>query len=350
MAYGTFSVLDTLASSQQSVAAFGEDNAFKAIEAARIAHNKIQQDMLGEFVTVTTDRLRRYGGTDTMSMDELDEYGSPDAQKIAAGSNVGFPLRKFGIALQWTRTALQVLTASELASAVTSALTADSRRIIREIKRAIFTSTNASYLDRYVDNVTLPVKALVNADSAPIPLGPNGETFTAATHTHYLGTASFVAADLTSLIEAVLEHYNTGQPVVYINRAQETAIRAFTGFTAYVDARIIPATNANAAQGALDPVNLYDRSIGIFGGAEIIVKPWVPASYVVAMVRGQAAPVVMRVREGGSGDLTLVYEDEAHPLRARAWEREVGFGIWNRVNGAVLFTTNATYAIPTLAD
>lgn len=350
MTYGTFSVLDTLAASQQTVAQFGEDNAFSAVDAALAAHNRIQQELLGAFVETTSDRLRRYGGVDAMSMDEIDEFGTPDVQKITAGSNVGFPLRKFSIALQWTRTAFQVMRANELAANVNAAFTADEKRIIREIKRAIFTPTNSTYLDRYVDNVQLPVKALVNADSAPLPLGPNGETFNAATHTHYLGTASFVAADLTTLIETVLEHYNTGQPMMFINRAQEATIRGFTGFTAYLDARIIPASGTQSAQGNLDAVNLYDRAIGIFGGAEVWVKPWMPAGYVFATIQGQPAPLVFRTRDGGSGNLELVFEDENHPLRARVWEREFGVGVWTRTNGAVLDTAHSSYTAPTITD
>jgi len=348
MAFGTFSVLDTLAASQQTVAQFGEDNAFQAIDAALDAHNAIMRELLTMFAEPTTDNLRRYGGSDEMSMQELDEYGDPNPQKIAAGSNVGFPLRKYGLALQWTRTAFQVMTGQEMAAAVDAAITADAKAIQRELKRAIFKATNATFLDRLVANVSLPVKAFVNADSAAIPLGPNGEPFNAATHTHYLATAAFVAADLTALIETVVEHQGAGDAQVFINRAQEGAVRAFTGFVAYLDQRITPATTGASAGGALDLINFNNRAIGIYNGAEVWVKPWPVSGYIFAFVNGAPKPLAFRTRNPGGGDLSLIYENETHPLRARSFEREMGVGVYNRVNGAVLYVSGAAYVSPTI--
>ncbi|MCA1609033.1 MAG: hypothetical protein LC730_06205, partial [Acidobacteria bacterium] len=93
MAYGTLSVLDTLAASQQTIAAYGEDNAFRDIELARNAHNSILRESIMDIVDITTDRQRRYGGLAEGTMEEVDEFGRSDAQKIAAGVTVGFPMR-----------------------------------------------------------------------------------------------------------------------------------------------------------------------------------------------------------------------------------------------------------------
>jgi hypothetical protein len=355
--FGTLSVLDTLAATQATVAEFGEDNAFAEIEAARAAYNRITNEMLAELVERTTDRQRRYGSQDAMAMEELDEFGRPQAQKISAGSTVGFPLRKFGIAIQWTRTYFQVARASELAAQSTAAMAADYAALQRELKRAIFYPTNVSFVDTLVDGVTLAVKRLVNADSAAIPLGPNGETFTAATHTHYNYSAgvALAAADMNALIEDVVEHHASGTAVVYINRAQETAVRGLAGFTALLPARLVPANSAISATGALDDdQDLNNRLIGYYnaGGvyAEIRVKPWIPAGYLFAWVRGGPTPLVMRTRPNG-GDLELAFEDERYPLRARGWEREFGVAVWQRTNGAVLYIDTGAagaYVAPTI--
>jgi hypothetical protein len=347
--WGSLTTLDTLATTQQTVVAYGEDNAWAAVNAALAAHNRIAQELMGTFAQVTEDRQRRYGGLDTMVMQELDEMAMPDTQKISAGVTVGFPLRRYGNSLQWTRHFVQNMTMGELDAQVTAMRTADLQVIQREIKRAIFIPTNYSFEDRLVDHVTLAVKRLVNADSAAVPVGPNGEVFVAASHTHYLGTASFVAADLTGLIEHVVEHFNGGRPMVYINRAQEAAVRGFAGFTPYLDARLVGANNVNQATGNLDPTDLYNRAIGIFGPAEVWVKPWIPALYAFAYLEDVPVPVVIRRRSGNSGNLELEYEDEVHPLRARSYFREFGAGVWTRTNGAVLLTNNATYSAPTLA-
>jgi hypothetical protein len=350
MAYGTNSTLDTLAASQQTIAAYGEDNAFDAIELARQAHNRNMMEMVENLVETTTDRQRRYGGVDDMNMDEVDEFGRGDAQKITAGVTVGFPLRLFDLTVQWTRKFMQNATMGELAAQFNAATTAHVKRMQREFKRAIFTPTNATFTDFLVDSVSLSVKAFLNADSAAIPNGPNGESFDGATHTHYLARVSTLAAtDITSAIETVVEHHNTGQPIIYINRASETAVRGFTdNFTPYLDMRILPASTTRTADGDLLPTNLYNRAIGIFDSAEVWVKPWIPANYMFVYVQGAPKPLVLRERMAGSSGLQIAAEDEAYPLRARTLEAEFGVGVWNRTNGAILYTGGTSYSTPTI--
>lgn len=356
--YGTLSTLDTLAASQQSIAAYGEDRAWDQISVALEAHNRHLSEMMGALVEMTSDRQRRYGSADSKSMQELDQFGQPQAQKITAGVTVGFPLRLYGDALQWTRK-FQMTTgsAAQIAAEITAIMDADRRNTIYQIKRALFNPTNYTFLDTLVDNVSLSVKRLVNADSASIPLGPNGESFNSATHTHYLYTdgTSLAAADLTGLVNTVLEHHNTGRLLVYINQAQEAAVRGLTGFTAYIDARIVRGGGAttDVAGSSLDMMNPMDRPIGIYGAAEIVVKPWVPSGYLLAVsVDSGPAPLAMRTRDG-FGSLQLVYEDESHPLRARSYEREFGVGVWQRTAAAVLYIDTGNgdaYVAPTLVN
>src|SRR6266702_3596097 len=318
MAYGTLTTLDTLASLRAStglVVDIGEDVAWESIQAALDAHNQLLQESLTGFVDMTTDQLRRYGGPDNMAMEELDEFGTPGAQKIAAGVTLGFPLKLFGGGLQWTRTALQNMLASELAAQATAMLDADIKNVHKQLKLALFTPTNY--------------------------------TFEGATHTHYLGTASFAAADLTSLINTVIEHFLTGGIQVLANAAQETAIRGFAGFNPYYDPRLIPSVNTTNAMGDLDVMNITNRAIGVFGAAEVWIKPWIPANYVVAVLVGSPQKALaMRTRMAGGGQLNLEFENEIWPLRSKGYSREFGFGVWNRVAAACLLTNNATYSAP----
>ena len=132
-------------------------------------------------------------------------------------------------------------------------------------------------------------------------------------------------------------------------------MRGLSGFTAYIDARIIRGGGATSdvAAGALDMMNPYDRPIGIYGAAEIEVKPWVPSGYLLAVAEdiGMSA-LVMRTR-GGFGQLQLIYEDESHPLRAQSYEREFGVGVWTRTAAAVLYIDSGNgdaYVAPTLTN
>ena len=351
--FGTLSTLDTLAAVRQSVAQFGEDNAWAAIGAALVAHNDQAREIVGDLADRTNDVQRAYGTSDTKNMYELDQWGRPDAEKVTAGVTVGFPMRRYGQSLQWTLQFMRITTGQQLAAEIAAIMDADVRNLIRAAKVALFGATNYSFLDKLGGGnspagVTLAVKALVNNDGAGLPVGPNGEIF-ATSHTHYLATASLVAADLTNLIETVMEHHAEGAPTVYINRAQEAAVRALTGFTGYLDARLVGASSATTATPTLDQRNLYDRAIGVFGPAEVWVKPWMPASYMFAYNRGAPQPLALRVPTyEGLGDLQLVVEDENHPLRARSYERQFGFGVWNRTNGAVLYTGGGSYVIPTI--
>lgn len=354
MPYGTLSTFDTLAASQQTVIDFGEDQAFAGIDALYAAHNEIMREQLAALVDFTTDQLRRYGGADQMNFDEVDEMGRADAQKVTAGVNVGFPMRLHQLPLQWTRRYFLNKTGAELAAQATSVLDAHRRRVSREVRRAIFNPTNnSSYVDRLMDQVVLPLRALVNADSNAIPPGPNGETFDASTHTHYLARVSTLAAsDIDAVLETVREHFTQGTQFLYINRAQEAAIRAFTTrFTAYQSVQIIPADNTQRSNRTLDETNLYNRAIGVWdNGTEIWVKPWIPANYMFTYLSGAPRPLALRERRPGSSNLIVAAEDEQYPLRARFAEAEFGVGVWTRTNGAVLYTGGTSYVAPTITD
>jgi hypothetical protein len=348
--YGTNALNDLDAYGNLAISAIGENRAYDLIKAAVDAQNRLLTDFV-PFAETTTDFRRRYGASDDMTMDFVDEFGRADAQKVLAASDVDIPLLLAQRSLQWTRDAFRRMSGAQMAAQMDALMQGDVRAVILAFKQALFIPTNRTVIDRHATGVSLAVKALVNADSAPIPLGPNGESFNAATHTHYLGTASFVAADLTALILTVIEHYGNVRPMVYINSAQEAAVRGFAGFTAYVDARIVQPGGSTTPIGSrpLDMLNPNNRAIGIFGAAEVWVKPWMPANYVFCWGDGGPKPLLRRIDPVTGGNLELVAENEQFPLRATTFERRFGFGAWNRTNGAVLLTNNATYSAPTLA-
>jgi hypothetical protein len=347
--YGTLGVLDTIASSQQTVVEIGEDNIFNAFQQVLTAHNMQVNDMLMDLAMPTTDRTSRYGATSDMEMEDLDEYGTADAEKITAGTTVGYPLNKWGKSLQWTLTYFEVATGEEITNQFTALQDADVRKVMLEVKRALFKPANYTFEDHLVDHVELAVKRLLNADSAGIPPGPNAESFDGATHNHYLAINGMTEASVKNLIETVVEHYATGEPKLFINRAQEAAVRLFTGFHPYVDTRIIqpaPGSTVEFARGVNDTMLLNNKPIGTFEQAEVWLKPWMPANYLFCFVKGAPKPLVRRIRNTRMGGLRLVFDNEMHPLRARSYERESGFAVKNRTNGAVLYIGSGTYSAP----
>lgn len=346
---GTHDITSLLAATNQSAADFGLDTIAEVLRRDLEVHNALMRQALGEFADVTQDRQRIAGGSTNVEMKEVDEYGRAATQRMAKSAQVGFPLTLFQSALGWTRTWERERTPADFARATIAAEKAHRRVVLREIKRALYRSANYTHVDDLVDNISFGVKRLVNGDGDSIPEGPNGETFNGATHTHYMANAGLNVTVATALIDTVVEHGHGTSVRVYINKADEAAWRALTGFVAYSDPRIILATNANAARDRLDISRMDNRAIGIFGAAEVWVKPWAIASYPLAFDVGTAdKPLVVRERTAGSMDLQIVAEIDAHPLVARYMEAKFGVGVWTRTNGAVLYTAAGAYTDPTI--
>lgn len=357
MAYGTHGVLDQLSLiTDQTVIEYGEDRIVSDFRNSLDAHNAIVNDMVSPLVEVTTDRIRRYGASATVSFIEIDEYTRADAQKATlSGTDIGFPLRGFQISRQWTRRFFLRATPADLAIDLIAIQDDDIQNVRRQVQRALFTPTNnLTYKDRMIDNVTLPVRALLNADGAAIPDDAFGNTFNGGSHTHYLGTGSLAAADINAAIDTVAEHGVGGDMMLYINRAQEAAVSGFGNFTAYNQPLLTIGpgeTDPQAVGGPIRPWDVNNRPIGVWNGNVVVwVKPWVPASYILVLDTDPSRKVLARRQRAGVNldQLSMVANDENYPLRADTFEREFGIGVWARENAAVLYTGNSTYAAPTI--
>jgi hypothetical protein len=354
MAFGTLNILDTIGSRRAAASdylnIYDEAELYQQISQYLMAHNTLLDEITSDVVDgTTTDRLVTWGGNATVDMQDGDEYSRPDVQKIQVSPvTMGLPLRLKQIAWGVTRLFMQNKTVGDLDQLLTAITDADIRDVAKTIRRTLFNPTNnTSYTDRRTDGAAYTLRSLLNADSATIPPDPYGNVFNAGTHTHYLGTGSFAASDLQAGIDTVLEHFLSGEMVVYIAKNLETTVRGFTGFYPYYDARLTLATNATVAAGkALDMTNAQNRAIGIFNQAEVYVKPWVPSNYCFFFNRSAPKPLRKRVRNAQQGNLNIAADLEIYPLRAQFLEREYGMGVVNRTNGACLYTGNATYAAP----
>jgi len=347
---GTYDIATLLATRNQSAADFGLDTIERVLAADVAAHNAIVQEMVSDMCEVTTDRQRIYGTSADGDMQEVDEYGRAPTQRALPGDTVGFPLRLFQFNLGWTAKFLQSATPADLAIQVQSAEKAHLRGIQLQLKRAIFSNANYTFVDHLVDNVSLAVKRFVNADSAKIPDGPNGETFDGATHDHYQAEASLTAAFLTDIINNVIEHGHGNSVKVALNKADETAARGLSGFVAYPDPRIIYRNSDTPGQ-TLDIARLDNRAIGIFAGAEVWVKSWAIDNYPFVWDSGDPnKPLAFRQRaQQNLQGLRIAAENADYPLYAKFMEAEFGIAVWTRTNGAVLKTDNATWADPTIS-
>lgn len=184
---GNLTVLDSLISTNQTIAQFGEQNAFDIIAEALQMHNETMQELLGIFGEFTQERIFGYGGSSSMVMRRVDETGAVDVQKGAAGQTLSLPLYLYQIAIGWTRRGFEKMTTARLAAQFQLANDADINNANKEIRRALFNPTNnLNYIDRLTDNVKLELRALLNADGFEPPLDPNGNPINGNTHTHYM--------------------------------------------------------------------------------------------------------------------------------------------------------------------
>jgi hypothetical protein len=354
---GTHDVSSLIAARLSSIPDFSGQNLGRVQELVNqelAAHNRVMESMLADLCDISTERQSVYGSNASGSMVQTDEYGRAPTQKEAPGETVGFPLHRFQYAIGWTDVWFDIHKPVDMAVAIAGAQQAHRKRVAWDIKNALFQSANYSHYDYLVDNVLVGgsngIKRLLNADSTTIPVGPNGEEFTGSSHTHYVGEASLTAAFLVTEINNVAEHGHTGDIRIYINKAQEATVRGFAAadFVPLLESRIT--TNAAtllATGGRSLDINapIDNRAIGYLGGAEVWVKPWVPANYVFIFDAAGPKPLRFRQRtESVLQGLRLKATNRAFPLEAEFMVAEYGISVWNRTNGSVLYSANATYA------
>lgn len=355
--YGTNRIADLLATADAASALDMVGDIAEGVQQLLAAHNRITNDMFGDYVAGTTsEAVLPWGGIGEMDLTEIDEMGTPEAQKVAGGEAIGLPLKKWGRGLQWTYAFLERATAADYIKDTRALMVGDVKNIKYQFLTALFRPTNYNFVDKWANRVTLPVKALVNGDSMAIPVAADGTSFDASTHTHYLGSATLTAAALIGLGDTVAEHHTTGQTIIDIPRASEATVRAMTGaneFVPYPNPSITYADSTVLARGrTLDIRQTYDREIGVIGPSSYVVrvKPWVPANYAAAFQTGVPKPIYRRIdsKVPASQDLRPAFEGDIHPLVCKVMERMFGFGVVNRTNAAVLKTNNVTYSAPVL--
>ncbi|MBC8076959.1 MAG: hypothetical protein H7Y32_12855 [Chloroflexales bacterium] len=349
---GTYDISTLLATRYSSAADFGMDTINTILQADIAAHNAVVTEMMMDLADVSPDRQRIYGTSAAGEMVEVDEYGRSATQKAAPGTTVAFPLKLYQYGIGWTRKYMQTATPADLAIRTQAAQSADLAAIRREIKKALYLSSNYTAVDRLVDNVSLAVKRLVNADSAGIPNGPDGSTFTASTHTHYDAINGLTAASLTAAINDLTEHGHGARVMVAVAAADAATVSALTGFVAAQPAYLaqFPNTLSVPIQ-RTDLANQFNRLLGYFNAAEVWVKPWAIANYLFVWDAGSPMkPLLFRQRAGTTmNGLQIAATIDAYPLYAEYMEREMGLGVWTRTNGVVLYFGAGTYADPTIS-
>lgn len=346
---GTHTIEDLIANDHQSVAEFGRNTIEEVIQRDVENHNDLTEEMVSLLAEPTTDRQRVYGAGGDTDMQKVDEHGRGRTQKDHKSGEVAFPLYKFVHPVGWTNDYEVNSTPADMAQATQNAEKADVKQIRTEIKSAIFLSSNFTFTDRFRDGVSLDVKRLVNADGDPIPDGPTGESFDGSTHTHYNAENGLTNSGLQTSVSDLLEHGHSEDVKMFINQGDESTVKGLSDFKEYVDARLTLNSNANQPQRRLDVSRPLDnRAIGIFGAAEVWIKPWIPSNYILITDTGtEEKPLVFRNHhQPGMQGLRLAAEIMDYPLNVDEMEHYFGVGVWTRTNGVAHYFGGAAYSGP----
>lgn len=384
--------LDALRVAQGTPIDYDRDELTVQIGMLLEAHNHLCAEQLSMFCNFSPERFVRLGATDSVNMMQLDAGGIPTAQKVyVIGSNQGWPLRRFGIGLQWNNEYWAQKDMKQFANQLEAILTADKKLLASRIRRAFLKSTGETFVDFLKDQMPLPVKPLINADGTAIPPNPYGVTFDNSNHTHYMycgsgnadsGSAAFTdtgntawnnsstaaskAHNLDAMLANLREHYTDGSNIFLVSQTEAAFFAPangngsqIPGFQKAEYTVIKPSQNRDVLQGLgfYNPENSYDRFIGVYDGTEVWVKPWVPAGYVLLFNVSAPKPLQVRVNDTtglpgttvngsnsmGGGDLRMVFEYQPYPLYAQAMVRDFDVAAsTERQNGVAMFVNSAS--------
>lgn len=354
MATGIYSLEDLLAQRYVPASEFGLDKIADAIQARLDWLNGQVTEQLGLFAETSEDVRRVWGGSETFSMKEVDEYSQARTQKDSSGLELAFPLRRFSVSTSWTADYIRRATPADFAKTALGIQSAYMTRLQDEIKFAVFNKDNYNFVDKFGDGTTLAVKAFLNADGAAIPNAPDGTSFSGS-HSHFSGTAgaSLADDDISDLVDNVIEHGNTKGVTLFISAGMVSTLIGLSGtkFVKLTSALLVPANDTVATVSRINPeADLSNVLVGYYDGRiPVCTRSWMPANYIACIATGAAEkPLVHRVDKFVKG-LVPTVEYGMNPLTAKSYEAFVGFGAYNRSAIAVLDTANQTnYTEPTL--
>lgn len=319
----------------------------------------IQQvgEMLGSFAQPVTGYRKvidvtSYPGAMVKLSEKGEAQGTGDKQIVT----VDFPLFKYGVRSGWTEDYLLRASVEDFRGSVLKNELAYRNALQNEITTAIFHNVKRTVVDWLTDYSTLSVYPFINADGMAIRPAPNGTTFTAASHQHYVGTSGSAVStyDIDTLISNVVEHGNRGIALfVDVNMPSTLAGMAGTKFNepnwfAQINNSLTNTTIETVDPNA-DPANTL---VGRWGsaGVPVYTRSWVPSGYIACMaVGGAEKPLGYRqdVMPSLRGLIPLSIMG-GNVISSQEFRAYFGLGANNRSAGAVLDTGHQTnYTEPT---
>jgi len=357
---GIFGLLGLADSDRVFLSTLGQSVIYDAIKVLMDRWNLELNQAMSVFVERTTDdhklRYKLPGGG------RLQERGQTSAAPNAAvkaynGWDIGLPLKGYGAEIAADRISYAYMTVQDLERHIETVQFQDINTVRFEMIKAILNNTERTFADPLWG--TLLIEPLANADAAIYPPLIGVET-EAATHQHYLASGYLSAAisdtndPIVTLTDTLEEHFGapTGGSniVVFINNAQTSVIENLTQMHDVYGPFLSPGANITT------PLQLPPRVPGrVLGrhkrGAFIVEWRWIPANYLLAIELDMPKPLMQRKDLAGTGlpeGLALIAKESEYPIQSADWEHRFGFGVGNRLNGAVMQLTAGGYTVPAI--
>ena len=343
--YGVMGLADST-----RVASTGEAAVYDAISALLAKYNADLERAMSCLVQpgYTTDYKENYYVPSGGQMQELDEYGRPAAVKPSTKWDVSFDLRMFGDQFAKTDVALAKMTLGDAQRDLESITMRHTDTIRFQVLKHLLNKTNDTFVDP--EKGSLTIRRLANGDGTYYPPVLGGTAEAEDTHYYGLNYTSISSSNnpYATLKNELVEHFGDGEIVTFINSAQIAETAALSVFRQVQDSAVREGSATGVVVSGLPTVP--GTIIGkLDGGSWISNWQWIPAGYFLALNLSVPAPLKKRLdAESELQGLKLVARETEYPLRQAYYRDRIGFGVANRLAGAVAQLVGSTsYTNPT---
>jgi hypothetical protein len=342
--YGAYQLADLLAVRNASAIDFGLDNILPTIQFEVDYANQRVNEMLADLCQPFYVQAATWGGGGTVEMEDMDEHGNPMPSHSAPGITAHFPIVLKKQALGWNSEYFRRAKVSEVAEKFLECRKGYFAALTKAMRRALYGYGNGvtseySFVDRLTNGVTLTVKSLCNGGVTvgTIPDSPAGVAF-ANTHCHLNFDDTVDASAYQDVINHVVQHGNTKGLKCIIHRDNLAELATLTTIFKPLDSALISYMGSTSTIKKMDFSDYENMEVGYLSGdIPVYVKPWAVAEYIVVVATGMSEKLLgyrQPADEALRGwRLQATFDD--HPLHAEYASAEFGFGVFNRVMGAI---------------
>lgn len=318
-----------------------------AIDRSITEHNRQQNALFALLARTTTQFKLRYNTPGAETLQPGDENGRYLPTQGGASYDVAFPLQFAGTAWGYNRTARAKMTVEQVNNIMAQKLLADIRWRRNHMLAAIFAPSAWTFTDK--EHGALTVQPVANADGTVYSIMAGTDAGADDDHRYAQAAAISDAANpFPTIYDELTEHpENGGDVIAFIASAQKASVQGLAGFKDYGDPDVTVGTGNDRLTGQLG-VAVPGAVIGKTDNVWIVEWKSLPSGYGFAVTSG--GEPVLAARQQPEPELQgfqRIGQRNDVPFTEDQYERQEGFGVWNRVGAVPFRIGNGTYAAPT---